>query len=134
MSGRQATFQAFDGPRLLRQALAALCLVGLTACGGETTVLQVDPNTVPGDAETTVIVYGDGFEWEYSPLFNAVQGDFRIFAGDTELTAVQWLDTTRLQATVPAGINPGLYTVRVEMEHRQDDAVLVDALLVTSAP
>jgi hypothetical protein len=127
MSGQRGTTS-----RLLSQALMAGWLLAAAACGGETTVLQVDPNRVPEGSDTVVVVYGDGFEWEYSPLFNAVQGDFRVFAGDTELTDVTWLDTTRLQATVPAGLEAGLYPIRVEMEHREAAASLDDALLVTA--
>jgi hypothetical protein len=117
----------------LRRSVALVTMLGAAACGGEVTVLQVDPNQVPSDADTVVVIYGDGFEWEYSPLFNAVQGDFRVFADDTELTDVEWLDTTRIRATVPAGIAPGLHAVVVEMEHRQEAASLDDALLVTAS-
>lgn len=118
---------------LLRSAAAAAGLLMASACGGEAVVLQVEPNRVTDDAATEVVVFGDGFEWDYSPLINAVSGDFRVFAGDTELADVQWLDTTRIQATVPAGLAPGLYEVRVEMEHRMEPASLDDALLVTAA-
>jgi len=122
-----------DGRRLSLAACVIALTQALSACGaGDVAVVQVDPPLVSTLSDTVISIYGNGFELAYQPLTNATFGDFRVFAGDTELLNPTWIDTTKLEATVPAGVVPlACYAVTVRMEHRDNDATLDNALCVT---
>ncbi len=65
------------------------------------TVTAITPNTAPTTATTDVVIDGTQFEL-----------GAQAFIGNVALT-VNSLTATSLSATVPAGITPGTYTVRV---------------------
>jgi photosystem II stability/assembly factor-like uncharacterized protein len=66
------------------------------------TVLGVDPASAPNDLDTAIIITGSDFV--SMPA---------VYLGGTPLGDVRWVSTTTLEATVPWGMDPGVYTVTV---------------------
>jgi photosystem II stability/assembly factor-like uncharacterized protein len=67
------------------------------------TITGVAPSTAPNDLDTMVVISGTGFA--------AVP---TITLGATVLDDVGWVSAEQLTATVPWGLEPGLYTLTVE--------------------
>lgn len=66
------------------------------------TVTAVNPDFAPNDLDTPIVITGTGF---------AVNATVQL--DSTELEDVGWVSATRLTATVPWGLDPGVYTLTV---------------------
>jgi len=66
------------------------------------TVSAIAPNSWANDIDTTVTISGSGFV--ATPA---------VSLGSTALTSVTWVSATTLTATVPWGLNPGVYPLTV---------------------
>jgi photosystem II stability/assembly factor-like uncharacterized protein len=93
--------------------LVLLCLLGRTDPGVPSpalaallqitpTVLLVNPTSAPNDLDTAIVITGTDFV--STPT---------VYLGDTLLDDLSWVSSTTLAATVPWGIDPGVYTVTV---------------------
>ncbi|MGA8890637.1 MAG: IPT/TIG domain-containing protein, partial [Anaeromyxobacteraceae bacterium] len=99
-----------------------LALAALTACGGSELPVpvpgSVTPDRGPSGLATPIVIRGTGF------VANVVQPasggtptvdvTFRAWLGGAALDDVRRIDDTSLSATVPAGLAPGLKSLRVE--------------------
>lgn len=65
-------------------------------------VISIDPNHGPDNQLTGVTIRGANFS-----------GTPQVFLGSNAMSDVSLLNTTQLLAQVPAGVTPGVYTVRV---------------------
>ncbi len=70
------------------------------------TVTDVDPDTVPNDLDTAIVISGTGFA--------VITGTHvitppSVFLDETQLPDVTWVSSTRLLAGVPWGLGPGVY-------------------------
>ena len=93
-------------------ALAALLAAAPTVTG-------VDPTSAPNDLDTPIVITGTGFT-----AGATVQLD------DTSLDDVGWVNSTKLTATVPWGLDSGVYTVTV-VNPGEGSYSLTDAFTVT---
>jgi hypothetical protein len=66
------------------------------------TVTQVDPASTPNDLDTPIVITGTGFT-----------AGMTVTLGSTRLPDATWVSSTTLTATVPWGMNPGVYTLTV---------------------
>ena len=66
------------------------------------TVTQVDPASAPNDLDTPIVITGTGFT-----------AGMTVTLGNTQLPDAGWVSSTTLTATVPWGLNPGVYTLTV---------------------
>jgi photosystem II stability/assembly factor-like uncharacterized protein len=93
--------------------LVLLCLLGRTDPGVPSpalaaplqitpTVLLVNPTSAPNDLDTTIVITGTDFV--STPT---------VYLGDTLLDDLSRVSSTILAATVPWGMDPGVYTVTV---------------------
>lgn len=112
--------------------LVLLCLLGRASPGVFSpalaapsqitpTVTLVDPSSAPNDLDAPIVITGTDFV--STPV---------VHLGDTSLNDVSWVSTTRLEAAVPWGMDPGVYTVTVINPDKQSGS-LVDAFTVTHA-
>ena len=92
------------------------------------TVTAVDPAVAPNDLDTPIIITGTGFAAELSGTLVITQPT--AYLGATALEDVRWVSTTTLEATVPWGLDPGVYTVTVENPGGESGSV-ADAFTVT---
>ena len=67
------------------------------------TVTALGPATTPNDLDTPIVISGTGFTTVPT-----------VTLGDTLLDSVGWVSAERLTATVPWGMEPGVYTLTVE--------------------
>lgn len=82
-------------------------------------VTDIQPATAPNDVDTTVVITGTGFALVPT-----------VTLGTTLLDDVGWVSTSTLTATVPWGLEPGVYTLTVT--NPGDEAgSLADAFTVT---
>jgi photosystem II stability/assembly factor-like uncharacterized protein len=83
------------------------------------TVTNVSPNSSPNDLDTPIVITGTDFD-----VGATVQ------LGNNTLEDAGWVSSTTLTATVPWGLDPGVYTLTVE---NPDDSPssLTDAVTVT---
>lgn len=65
-------------------------------------VTEVTPASAPNDLDTPVVITGDGFEHDASARL-----------GDLPLPATTWVSATCLEAIVPWGLPPAVYTLTV---------------------
>ena len=63
---------------------------------------QVDPASAPNDLDTPIVITGTGFT-----------AGMTVTLGNTQLPDATWVSSTTLTATVPWGLNPGVYTLTV---------------------
>ena len=68
------------------------------------TITGSDPAAAPNDLDSAITITGDNFE-------NGITATL----GSTALQNVVWISATRLTATVPWGMSPGVYTLNVRM-------------------
>ena len=94
--GSPATLVAGTSPGLLAPSWATLA--DMTS----PTVTAIDPVSGTNDIDTSVTISGSGFV--ATPT---------VSLGSTALTSVIWVNSTTLTATVPWGLNPGLYPLTV---------------------
>jgi len=81
-------------------------------------VIDIDPDSAPNDLDTSVIITGSGFV--ETPL---------VYLGSTLLEEVTWVSEGELQAVVPWGMEPGVYTLTVENPSGEKES-LADAFTV----
>jgi photosystem II stability/assembly factor-like uncharacterized protein len=77
------------------------------------TVALVDPSSAPNDLDAHVAIAGSGFSAEFSGTLTLVITPPMAYLGDTSLQDVTWVSSTTLEATVPWGMDPGVYTMTV---------------------
>jgi len=112
--------------------LVLFCLLGKVGFGGSSpalaappqitpTVSLVDPSSAPNDLDTLIVITG---------------GDFvstpAVYLGDTSLGDVSWVSSTTLEASVPWGMGPDIYTVTIANPGGEWDK-LPNAFTVTQA-
>jgi photosystem II stability/assembly factor-like uncharacterized protein len=68
----------------------------------EPTIIEVDPTSAPNDLDTPIVITGTNFEDGADVLLDG-----------TSLEDVSWAGDTRLEATVPWGMDPGVYDLTV---------------------
>jgi photosystem II stability/assembly factor-like uncharacterized protein len=75
-------------------------------------VTDIQPNTAPNDLNTLVVISGTDF----TPGMSGTQviTPPLVYLDSTELADAIWVDTTTLSATVPWGLESGVYTLTVE--------------------
>ncbi len=83
------------------------------------TVALVDPSSAPNDLDTPIVIIGTSFE----------DGADVLLEG-TSLEDVSWVSDKRLEATVPWGMDPGIYDLTVANPDTQSGS-LPDAFTVT---
>jgi photosystem II stability/assembly factor-like uncharacterized protein len=109
-------------------ALAAPAERGATAAPLSPTVTDVDPTVAPNDLDTPIVITGTGFSAELSGTLVITQPT--AYLGDTSLEDVGWVSSATLKATVPWGMDPGVYTVTVTNPGGESGS-LPDAFTVT---
>jgi hypothetical protein len=82
-------------------------------------VTLVDPSSAPNDLDTLIAITGTDFV--------SVPA---VYLGDTSLSDVEWVTSTVLRATVPWGMDPGVYTLTVSNPGGESDD-LPNAFTVT---
>ncbi len=75
------------------------------------TVLAVEPVFAPNDLDTPAVILGTGFAAVLSGT--QVITPPTAYLGNAALSDVIWVSTTTLSATVPWGLEPGVYTLTV---------------------
>lgn len=83
------------------------------------TVTEVDPSSAPNDLDAPIVITGTDFV--STPT---------VVLGDTSLDDMSWVSATTLKATVPWGMDPGVYTLTV-VNPSQESGSLVNAFTVT---
>lgn len=110
--------------------LAVLCLLGRASPGVFSpalaapsqitpTVTEVDPSSAPNDLDAPIVITGTDFV--STPT---------VYLGDTSLNDVGWVSSATLTATVPWGMDPGVYTLTV-VNPGGESGSLPDAFTVT---
>lgn len=82
-------------------------------------VAGVEPDQAPNDLDTPIVITGMGFT-----------AGMTITLGDTALSAVGWVNSATLTATLPWGLNPGVYDINVTNPDGQSGS-LTNAFTVT---
>lgn len=108
--------------------VSASVFVPLWAAADPPTVTAVRPNHAPNDLDISVVISGTGFMAALSGTL--VMTSPLTYLGDTALDDVTWINTTTLSATVPWGMEPGVYTLTVVNADRETGS-LPDAFTVT---
>lgn len=85
------------------------------------TISGSDPAAAPNDLDTPIVITGDNFE-------NGITATL----GSTALQNLTWISATRLTATIPWGMSPGVYTLTVR-NPGGETAHLPDGFTVTPA-
>jgi photosystem II stability/assembly factor-like uncharacterized protein len=83
------------------------------------TVALVDPASAPNDLDTLITITGTDFVSVPT-----------IYLGNTLLSGAEWVTSTTLRATVPWGMDPGVYTLTVE-NPAEESGDLSNAFTVT---
>jgi hypothetical protein len=83
------------------------------------TVTAVDPASAPNDLDTPIVITGTGFT-----------AGLTVMLGNTQLPDAGWVSSTTLTATVPWGLDPGVYTLTVANPDDQSGS-LPNAFTVT---
>jgi photosystem II stability/assembly factor-like uncharacterized protein len=97
---------------LSTQVLAASTNWETTASTPTTpTVMAVDPSMNPNDIDTPVVIQGSNFTATISGT--VILTTPTAYLGDQALMEVVWVNSTTLSATVPWGLDPGVYTLTV---------------------
>jgi hypothetical protein len=89
------------------------------ALDAEPTIIEVDPSSAPNDLDTPIVITGTNFEDGADVLLDG-----------TSLEDVSWAGDTRLEATVPWGLDPGVYALNVA-NPGGGSATLAEAFTVT---
>ncbi len=88
----------------------------------DATVTEVDPSSAPNDLDAPIVIAGT--EFLSTPT---------VHLGDTSLNDVSWVSSTTLQAVVPWGMDPGVYTLTVtNPDLGLPSDVLTEAFTVTN--
>ena len=92
------------------------------------TVTAVDPAVAPNDLDTPIAITGTGFTAGMSGTLVITQPT--AYLGVTALEDVGWVSSATLTATVPWGLDPGVYTVTV-VNPGGESGMLPNAFTVT---
>jgi photosystem II stability/assembly factor-like uncharacterized protein len=92
------------------------------------TVTEIQPDTAPNDLDTLVVISGTDFTAGMSGT--QVITSPMVYLDSTELAEVVWVETTTLSATVPWGLDPGVYTLTVQNPDGET-GILPNAFTVT---
>jgi len=104
--------------------VALLCLMGqagssvlraqqaLAAPRQAPTVTAVDPASAPNDLDPPIVITGTGFT-----------AGMTVTLGNTQLPDAGWVSSTTLTATVPWGLDPGVYTLTVTNPNGQSGSL-----------
>jgi photosystem II stability/assembly factor-like uncharacterized protein len=95
------------------------CLAWAAGPEAEPSITDVEPRSAPNDLDTPVAIVGAGFE-----------AGAAVWLDGTSLADVAWVSGTRLEATVPWGMEPVVYTVTV-VNPGGESGLLADAFTVT---
>ena len=74
-------------------------------------VTAVNPNSAPNDLDIPIVIIGTGFTPELSESSAITLPTISL--NDTSLVDVSWISSTEMTATVPWGLDPGIYTITV---------------------
>ncbi len=77
------------------------------------TVTAVDPAVAPNDLDTPITIIGTGFATELTGTLTLVITQPRAYLGTTALDDASWVNTTTLNATIPWGMAPKVYSLTV---------------------
>jgi photosystem II stability/assembly factor-like uncharacterized protein len=91
-------------------------------------VTLVDPVSAPNDLDTPIVITGTGFTAGLSGTLVITQPI--AYLEGTVLADVTWISSTTIHATVPWGMDPGVYTLTV-VNPDGELGSLADALTVT---
>jgi photosystem II stability/assembly factor-like uncharacterized protein len=94
---------------------------------GAPTISAINPNSAPNDLDTPVVITGTGFSMISGTQVITLP---KIYLDSSELADVLWVDSTTLSATVPWGLDPGVYTLTVE-NPSGETGILPNALTAT---
>jgi hypothetical protein len=94
------------------------------------TVLAVYPNEAPNNLDVTLVITGADFQAVLSGT--SVLTSPNVTLDDFALPTVGWVTSTTLTATVPWGLEPGVYTLTVE-NPGGEKGTLPNAFTVTEA-
>lgn len=75
------------------------------------TVTAVDPSQTPNDIDTPIVIHGSNFTTTVSGTVVLTMPTAHI--GGQALMDVVWVNSTTLSATVPWGLDPGVYSLTV---------------------
>ncbi len=92
------------------------------------TITQVDPSSAPNDLDTPIIITGTGFTAGMSGSLVIMQPTVRL--DGLALTDIGWVSSATLTATVPWGLDAGVYTLTVVNPDEQSGS-LTNAFTVT---
>ncbi len=92
------------------------------------TLITVDPASGPNDINTTITITGTNFSAILSDTLPITPPS--VYLGDSDLPDVQWVSTTTLTASVPWGLVPRVYSLRV-VNPEGGSATLPDAYTVS---
>ena len=76
------------------------------------TVTAVDPASAPNDLDPPIVITGTGFT-----------AGMTVTLGNTQLPDAGWVSSTTLTATVPWGLDPGVYTLTVTNPNGQSGSL-----------
>jgi photosystem II stability/assembly factor-like uncharacterized protein len=82
-------------------------------------ITLIDPSSAPNDLDAVIVITGTDFV--SMPA---------VYLGDTSLSDVEWVSSTVLRATVPWGMDPGVYTLTVSNPGGESSS-LANAFTVT---
>ncbi len=101
-------FSTFEGiaSGIRSQALAA------PAESDPPVVSGIEPSSTPNDLDVPIIVTGTGFTAEISG--SLVISQPQAYLGSNALENVTWVTSSTLEATLPWGLEPGVYTLTVQ--------------------
>jgi len=107
------------GPPLREAGWVVGLLLVLSACRETATpsLTSIEPASAQVSARTNVVIRGQGFHVKVHQSLSAepqIDDLFRAFIGTVELEEVRRIDTTTLQAVVPAGLPPGSHSLEIE--------------------
>jgi len=106
---------------LSRPNLARSGVAWAAPAAPDPTVAEISPTSGPNDLDTQIVITGTDFD-----------AGATVRLGDTTLEDAGWVNSTTLTATVPWGMDPGVYPLRVENPDG-GSASLTDAFTVTEA-
>ncbi len=75
------------------------------------TVTAVDPSQTPNDIDTPIVIHGSNFTTTVSGTVLLTMPT--AYVGGRALMDVVWVNSTTLSATVPWGLDPGVYSLTV---------------------
>jgi photosystem II stability/assembly factor-like uncharacterized protein len=98
---------------LLNRISSEVSKVALAAPGDDPTVTGVDPSSAPNDLNTPITITGSGFAAGLSGTLTLVITPPTVYLGDLALGEAGWINSSTLEATVPWGLVPDVYTLAV---------------------